>query len=213
MIKLSKAAKPNVLTNNEVAWTIEYAAAIARRPAGPPAALTRYKHQEVKAAVKAETDQKCAYCESHISQVYAGDVEHLQPKSARPDLVVTWENLTYACQQCNVNKADYYSVAEPLLNPYVDEPSDHLRFLGPACRSRPTSDLGIRTRLQLRLDREELISRRISRINELHAMLETICRLPLGETRTLLERDLRNEVEQGEYVAMSRAYVAAMGCP
>ena len=54
---------------------------------------------------------KCAYCESKITAIYNGDVEHFRPKGeikeANPKkpgyywLAADWENLLFACPFCN----------------------------------------------------------------------------------------------------------------
>lgn len=54
---------------------------------------------------------KCAYCESKISAIYNGDIEHFRPKgkikSVNPSkpgyfwLASDWENLLFACPFCN----------------------------------------------------------------------------------------------------------------
>ncbi|KAA6342699.1 hypothetical protein EZS27_009571 [termite gut metagenome] len=54
---------------------------------------------------------KCAYCESKITAIYNGDIEHFRPKgkieeanSKKPGyywLAADWENLLFACPFCN----------------------------------------------------------------------------------------------------------------
>lgn len=55
----------------------------------------------------------CSYCERWIAASLA--VEHVQPKSLRPDLALAWDNLLLACANCNSAKGnqpielpDYY---------------------------------------------------------------------------------------------------------
>ncbi|MFC3243972.1 HNH endonuclease [Gordonia humi] len=83
--------------------------------------------------------EKCAYCESVIEDVAPAHVEHILPKSIFPKLVLEWSNLTLCCPTCNANKKDYYSTEVSLLNPYVDDPSNHLMFLGAFVWSIPSS--------------------------------------------------------------------------
>lgn len=54
---------------------------------------------------------KCAYCESKITAIYNGDIEHFRPKGAVDNTIPSkpgyfwlaseWENLLFACPYCN----------------------------------------------------------------------------------------------------------------
>jgi uncharacterized protein (TIGR02646 family) len=46
----------------------------------------------------------CSYCERWMAASLA--VEHVRPKSLRPDLALCWENLLVACANCNSAKGD-----------------------------------------------------------------------------------------------------------
>ena len=105
-------------------------------------------------------DGKCAYCESKVLDVAAGDVEHYRPKKGvdgmptHPGyywLAYDLENLLPCCEKCNRAGAkmnlfpipmegdrawrpeDDIEAEHPyLLNPYGHDPAEHLRFvLGP----------------------------------------------------------------------------------
>lgn len=73
-----------------------------------------YGHADVKAALRTAQHDKCGFCESKISHVSFGDVEHFRPKSAVRNmptetllspgyfwLAYDWENLLFACECCN----------------------------------------------------------------------------------------------------------------
>lgn len=73
-----------------------------------------YGGPSVKQALKDAQHDKCCFCESKISHVAFGDVEHFRPKAAcraspetperRPGyywLAYEWSNLYFACEQCN----------------------------------------------------------------------------------------------------------------
>ena len=75
---------------------------------------TVYGHADVKAALRTAQHDKCGFCESKISHVSFGDVEHFRPKAAVRDiptdslispgyfwLAYDWENLLFACECCN----------------------------------------------------------------------------------------------------------------
>src|SRR5262245_38698747 len=131
MISLNKVAEPAVLVANKVVWTQEFADFKAKVPGTPKAAGNRYAHEDVRARLEVETHKKCAYCESELEHVSFSEIEHILPKSARPDLVCEWANLTLACKRCNLSKLDYYEPTCPLVNPYSDQVGSHLEFYGP----------------------------------------------------------------------------------
>lgn len=102
-------------------------------------------------------DGKCAYCESKVLHVSSGDVEHYRPKKSPEEaeehpgyywLAYHERNLLPACEKCNRARAkmrhfpivtedsragspdDKLSDEERiLLNPYEDEPKEHLCFI------------------------------------------------------------------------------------
>jgi hypothetical protein len=202
VIAITKGQKPQVLIDHEEHWREEYAAAIRGDANVPKSALTRYRHPEIKSAVRDEASEKCVYCESSITHVHPGDCEHILPKSRRPDLVVAWDNLAFVCSVCNTTKRDYYDESQPLLNPFLDEPRNHLHFAGAFCMPIPGSDLGRRTRTILELDRAPLIEHRGNRMREVGRMLDEWQRLPVGTERDLTRAIIVQDVKEGEYVAM-----------
>ncbi len=72
-----------------------------------------YKATDVKQVLIDMQDKKCCFCESKITHIAYGDVEHFRPKKAvmeddgrlkRPGyywLTYTWENLLLSCEICN----------------------------------------------------------------------------------------------------------------
>ncbi|MCB1850940.1 MAG: hypothetical protein H6963_01380 [Chromatiaceae bacterium] len=73
----------------------------------------RYKHDDVKKALRELCHDKCAYCESDFAVVSHEDIEHWRPKGAvilangterKPGyywLGANWNNLLPSCQHCN----------------------------------------------------------------------------------------------------------------
>lgn len=86
-----------------------------------------YGCKDVKKQLKHDQHDKCAYCESNLTAVASGDVEHFRPKTyyqqARGGeksatgyywLAYDWKNLLYSCEICNrTHKKNLF----PLLNP------------------------------------------------------------------------------------------------
>ena len=101
------------------------------RKAGRDATALEVAYRKVKPAVRRETSDKCAYCESKVTDVYVGDVEHILPKHGHPERTLDYANLTYVCWHCNNKKRDTeFTDRLGLLNPYVDNPTDYIRFFG-----------------------------------------------------------------------------------
>lgn len=208
MIRLTKAAIPPILAAKAAEWT--QALLLALRAGGPTEAQKgRYRHPQIKAALIQETAGKCAYCESKLRHITHGDVEHITPKSSSPEKSFAWENLTLACDICNENKSDY---AGELADPYVIDPEDHFLFLGPVVVPRPGSDVGLITEKLLRLNRSDLIERRLERLLYLNAQLNVIVRVQDHGARSLLLDNMiaHESRREQEYAALSRAFMSVL---
>jgi len=186
---------------------------------GPPLTATEergYSHPEVKGSLEMETSGKCAYCESHVTHAYWGDVEHILPKAAgcRPDLRFSYDNLTLACAICNNAKGGYYDPHTELLNPYVDEPEHHLLSLGPITWAKAGSERAEVTINKIALNRKGLVERRQERLEAVGALARRYLALPTGALRDALLDQLRAEVgKDASYTAHVRAALKALEIP
>jgi uncharacterized protein (TIGR02646 family) len=106
MIFLKKGEEPQVLISNGPVWTQKLLQREAAGETPTRTEATHYRHPDIKAALVAETHNKCAYCESKLQHIHHGDVEHIFPKSRDPSRMLKWDNLTLACEVCNQNKSD-----------------------------------------------------------------------------------------------------------
>ena len=208
MIKLRKGGEPNVLVTNGSKWKAEYLAGV-QSGALKDSQRYRYRHQSIKEALRAETQEKCVYCESKISHLHPGETDHIFPVSRRPDLCVEWHNLTLVCSECNRRKSNYYSEEEPLVNPYVHEPSDHLTFLGPLVLHRDA--MGFRTTRRIGLSRTQLIERKQERIEQLNLLIQQWREMPNGPTRQFLRKEINQYADDNaEFAATARAFIEAV---
>lgn len=153
-----------------------------------------YGSMSVKKALFEMQHEKCCYCEKSCECEYE-DVEHFRPKTeairARgvkaPGywwLAYSFENLLFACRQCNATKSSKFPLApgaralvpeeDPrttpeqalLLDPTRDRPEDHLTFKrlpkkGYQVAPRNASERGKKTIEVLGLDRDSLTRRRL----------------------------------------------------
>ena len=70
---------------------------------------SRYKHKDIKDALKKIYHRKCAFCEQRIEQF---DVEHFRPKSIYYWLAFSWDNLLFACSTCNTHKLNHFETLQ-----------------------------------------------------------------------------------------------------
>jgi uncharacterized protein (TIGR02646 family) len=94
-----------------------------------------YGHATVKRALRRAQHDKCCFCESKVTHIASGDVEHFRPKAGyrqrprdpltRPGyywLTHAWENLFFCCELCNRrHKQNLF----PLVNPAQRATSHH----------------------------------------------------------------------------------------
>jgi uncharacterized protein (TIGR02646 family) len=149
-----------------------------------------YGHKSVKEAlIKAQHD-KCFLCESKITHISHGDVEHFRPKAAYRQnagdalhlgyywLAYEWSNLFLACQICNqVFKKNLFPLSNPsaratsrkkslnkekplYLDPSVDDPEQHISFREEVPFPINGSERGKATIIDLGLARPKLNERR-----------------------------------------------------
>jgi uncharacterized protein (TIGR02646 family) len=207
MIKLQKGPIPNALDENAAKWTKALLDKIANGEKPTDAEKSKYRREDVKAALVAETNGKCAYCESKIKHIHHGDVEHIYPKSLDPSKSFEWENLTLACEVCNQFKSDYDPYVEHIIDPYLIDPEQHLRFFGGLIYSRGTPH-GNASKEILRLQRPALVEQRNEHIDNIMKIYGRIfdVSLPLGVRQAIYD-DL-----VGTYTDGSAAYSAMAKC-
>jgi uncharacterized protein (TIGR02646 family) len=195
MKPLSKVERPEVLRLQGVDWTLVYVNASTgdeRRK------HEKWRHREIKEALRVETSSKCAYCEGLVDDVSYPHVEHIRPKSKFPELAHDWANLTTACERCNVAKGDYFEPGLELINPYADDVATHLQALGPIVdwsKGDVRAELTVR---RLALNRFELVMARTRRLDSVRSLIERWhgSSEPL---RTALASAIRLDATEGEF--------------
>lgn len=185
-----------------------------QRPACPnPSALrTNYKHPENKRALELASHGKCMYCESKVSHVYFGDIEHIRPKAdgMYPELEFEWSNLGYSCARCNNAKSDQFDALCPLVDPYSEDPSNHLLAFGSTLRHKTGSERGALTIRTVDLNRPELVERRAIRIEDLQNAIDACYRTSSAAVRMTLLAALEQECgADKEFSMFATALIAA----
>ena len=150
MIFVQRTNEPAVLIRSAAQWLTDLRNALAeleRLGADPSAtasqkkrardkvtkAQNKYRHPQVKKALKQMFQGKCAYCESQVTVVAWGHIEHFYPKGQFVDRTFQWENLLLSCEVCN---SDYKGTKFPLdgsgrpllIDPTSVSPDLHLLF-------------------------------------------------------------------------------------
>ncbi|KAA0923775.1 HNH endonuclease [Psychrobacter sp. ANT_H56B] len=149
MIKLIRESKPTYLSDEKVLELTEKFKSTKS---------SVWNNNHIKIPLLRSSYGKCAYCECPLtSESNYMEVEHFEDKNHNEDKVVIWENLLPSCKKCNGSKGTHNVIQEPIINPYVDEPKDHLsmrlyRFRGKTDKGKNTievTNLNHRSRLVL----------------------------------------------------------------
>jgi hypothetical protein len=208
MIRLTKLPLPDHLAERLAERAQQYAHLEAQGAEIPDAVAGGYNHPEIKALLRQETAEKCAYCESKVPHVDHGDIEHILSKHHRSDLRFVYDNLTFSCAVCNNKKRDYHDVAVPLINPYVDAPEEHLAAYGPMVMRLATSDRGLVTQRRLDLNRAALVERRTERLEQVATLLDQLSRTTNEGIRAVLLDQIQQEGERDkEYSFVLKSFV------
>jgi 5-methylcytosine-specific restriction endonuclease McrA len=180
--------------------------------AASPGTLANYREKRLKTVLMSETNEKCAYCESKLTHVYFGDVEHIIPRSREPRLALSHNNLTIACAVCNNTKGDAWDPICPHLNPYADDPDDHVAAAGAFLARRPGAHRGLVTISTFELNRPALVEKRWELWTTLQALADAYHAAPMGPPKDAYASMLLDYTKpSAEYSYFAKAYLASIG--
>lgn len=88
-----------------------------------------WKYKFLYEPVRLSSFSKCCYSEIYLNtkSTYL-EIEHFCHKDAYPKQVVEWGNLLPSCKKCNGTKGTTDTKKIALINPYIDDPKEHLYF-------------------------------------------------------------------------------------
>lgn len=180
MIRVKKGPKPKILVLNAKKWTKEYCDAVKKyqktKKGKKPSA--KYNHPEIKKGVIDESHDKCVFCESKVSHVYHGDIEHFKPKSKFCCYSHSWANLLFSCRICNGAKSDNFPIPDPIIKPTKDNPEKFFEYdtlpNGKLVSLIPLNNRAKNSIKTMNLNRDELCSRRGERWFELYSTVEVL---------------------------------------
>lgn len=215
VIKISKKSEPKVLKDNAKNWLNDV---IQKKTAGEKIRKTVYSrfnsNREIKETIIEESHGKCSYCESAMLAVSHGDIEHITPLDFDHTLAFEWMNLILSCTKCNHNKLIYFDLAEPLLNPVVDDPEKHLSTEGHWIRGIAKTK-GPKTESKIELNRGALLEKRLEQLEILQQSIDLWKQLSLVKCPLMAIPRLQIESAQkrkSEYLFMKSQYIKKY-CP
>ena len=136
MIRVEKGVSPQILVDNQAAWTEalqelinRYGSYKAIPQKERDAAVNKYKHDDILEALERDRGgKKCVYCESLNEVTSFAHIDHYHPKSLYPNETFCWDNLFMGCQICNTHKDNFDTSLEPFVHPLNDDPEEYLTF-------------------------------------------------------------------------------------
>lgn len=211
MIKVNKLDEPPILVKNGKRWTEEHLENIKNGIESSQYLKTRYNHSEIKGQIVKETNGKCVYCESKLTHIHHGDIEHIYPKSLDESKRFEWNNLTFACEICNQNKSNLDPKLTYIQDPYAVDAEKNFLFVGSLIMTK--NKVGESTNTILELNRTALIERRNQRLKGLEIIFKQIINLELPQVvRQKIYQDLITieAHDSSEYTAMIRCFIEAV---
>ena len=164
----------------------------------------KYNHPDNKPALANASFGKCMYCESKITHIDYGDVEHIKPKSRFPNLECDWGNLGYSCIRCNREyKKDKFTEKTPYIDPYKEEPSNHIVVSGSILLGKRGSERGELTILDIGLNRQGLIEKRQRKIEEIEKAINACFRTSNETLKNNALEELKKEAEKDKEYSLS----------
>jgi len=211
MIKVKKGPKPQILVKNGSKWNKEYCKAVKEyektKNGKKPSA--KYNKPTIKQGVMDESHDKCVFCESQVSHVYYGDIEHFRPKSKYCRYAHTWSNLLYACNKCNNAKKAQFPKQDPIVKPTKENPEKFFEYDalpgGNLVRLVPLNERAENSINIMTLNRDELNERRGERWFELESTVEIL--RAHGVSEKIIEDHINPYKENSkEYAGMFRYF-------
>lgn len=159
-----------------------------------------WNEQYIKDGLLRMSHGKCCYCECDVTkEANYMEIEHFHHKDQYKDEVVSWNNLLPSCKKCNGTKNNHDTIAEPIVDPSIDNPQEHMKIVN-SIRFRGKTDKGRTTITTLNLNdqdrhckpRFEVVNSQTAKLEELKEKLDDIIATP-PNTRAKMNT-LRNAI-------------------
>ncbi|MGJ1448625.1 AAA family ATPase [Sphingobacterium spiritivorum] len=221
MIKIEKQRPPNSLNTEIVYLAIEKMTDFFASKNRSQKRYNWPFNKEIDYGLKGQLYEvfhgKCGYCETKIEFPDLGTIDRYRPSSGVRDkneyyqdlywwLTFEWNNLIFCCKECNQYKGNYFPIAgerakniksdlglekEMLLNPYEDDPNQHLDY-GELGEIVPLTEKGFQTIELLRLNRSDLINKRIQVKREIDELIDIVLDSSRKEKIEYIVEDLKD---------------------
>lgn len=210
MIKLKKSPKPDYLAKREAKLTEDFKSDLAEKIIAKERGEKKdvrsvWNKEPIKEALLNDSYNKCAYCESKVSVKSSYmEIDHFFPKGLYPEKVVDWDNLLPSCKRCNGLKGEYGNRnGQDILNPFKDDPREHLLFRYNRFHSANDSSFGEKTIDILNLNDDDLRADRSDMIQLITNLLSDLITLknPI-KLRNKMKAILRAVQPKEEYSAI-----------
>tara|TARA_R100000935_G_C2841765_1_gene171550 strand:+ start:8424 stop:10733 length:2310 start_codon:yes stop_codon:yes gene_type:complete len=182
--------------------------------------------KEVKLILAACSEGACHICGLPVTSVLTGDLEHFRPRinagNTRKDrnsprhywwLLYDWDNLQLLCPICNRYKASLFPISGEravegsrgadldaegalLLNPFVDDPNEHLSLSDSGILFHE-SEQGKTTVEVYHLNREELVEHRLQLLHRYQRIVR-MQNVALISGDTVVWKQLESELNSGQ---------------
>lgn len=142
---------------------------------------------------------KCMYCESSVRHIEWGEIEHIKPKEAFPNLAYIWENLGFACPRCNNGKGDKFDEQIAYINPYDEDPNNFIVALGAVILEKETNIRGQKTISDIGLNRKELLEKRHEALQRIQKSANVLKHIPEPQKSVLLNELKEESADEKEF--------------
>ena len=203
MIRVDKGEAPEYLKSDDVALAIEkmeyFYSLDNRAQLRHDFPLKKEIDRKLKEILHEKFHGKCGYCEIKITEPQAGVVDRFRPHNGVRDekeyfkdlywwLTYEWNNLIYSCKECHQYKANYFPIkgvrasfegdfltqeGKLLIDPCNDYPNDHFFISNKGTITGGTEEAHHTIEL-LRLNRSELIEKRLKAIERIDSIIADI---------------------------------------
>jgi len=168
---------------------------------------TDYRNKTNKEALRSSSYGKCMYCESKVSHIDYGDVEHIKPKSIFPEHKYDWENLGFACVKCNrENKKNRYD--PKFIDPYRSNPEDFILAAVGIMISKDGNERGQITIDIVGLNRPDLLEKRYTELMKFQRLIERYNAIDNHHQKEALIEQIEEEIKMDKEYSLSKKALA-----
>lgn len=214
MIKVARLPLPLSLQRHSVTWTDELLQQVQLH--GDYSKVekrysNRYNKPDVQLQLEKMYGEKCCYCETGIGVASYAHIEHRKPK-ALPQFhqyCFDWNNLHWSCEKCNKAKGNQWDTMHEIVDPTVDEPTQHFYFDVFTCKAIPyqSPSRGETTIEHVQLNRDSLVRARKKMRYELLKYIDGYHKATDSGSRAVFQDLIDSKLEANLYQGNKAEYL------